>query len=186
MKQKTFTYSHKNVANLYVVYEITNFHAFKLYDITNFNYRTLTSALFRAVKLTKNADIDKYKCSGYGIGFDGHEFFSHPGGGTGKNVIIFGVDMSLSTKIDNKGKDILILGKGSTQGLGEHSLSSEKMYSINFTKVNTKFCFSLHYNGASSYLLVNSTEIHKFTAKDYMTVPNNLCKMLLKIFQHVT
>ena len=94
--------------------------------------------------------------------------------------------MSLSTKIDNKGKGILILGKGSTQGLGEHSLSSEKMYSINFTKVNTKFCFSLHYNGASSYLLVNSTEIHKFTAKDYMTVPNNLCKMLLKIFQHVT
>ena len=49
--------------------------------------------------------------------------------------------MNSSTKIDNKGKEILILGKGPTQGSGEHSLSTEKMYSINFTKVNTKFCF---------------------------------------------
>ena len=41
--------------------------------------------------------------------------------------------MDSSTNLDNKGKDILILGKRPTQGLGEHSLSSEKMYSINFT-----------------------------------------------------
>ena len=45
------------------------------------------------------------------------DFFSHPSGGTGKNVIIFGVDMSFSTKIDNRKKAILILGKGPTQGL---------------------------------------------------------------------
>ena len=83
--------------------------------------------------------------------------------------------MRSSTKIDNKGKDILIFGKGPTQGLGEHSLSAEKMYSINFTKVNTKFCLSLHYNGADSYLFVNGTEIHKFLAKDSMIVPNYLC-----------
>ena len=57
--------------------------------------------------------------------------------------------MSSSTNIDNKGKDILILRKGPTQGLREHCLSGEKMYSINFTKVNTKFCLSLHYNGAN-------------------------------------
>ena len=57
--------------------------------------------------------------------------------------------MSSSTKIDNKRKDILIFRKGRTQGLGEHSLSAEKTYSINFTKVNTKFCLSLHYNGAN-------------------------------------
>ena len=50
--------------------------------------------------------------------------------------------MSSSTNIDNKGKDILILRKGPTQGLREHCLSGEKMYSINFTKVNTKFCLS--------------------------------------------
>ena len=51
----------------------------------------------------------------------------------GKNVIIFGVDMSSPAKVDNRKKDILILCKGPTQGL-EHTLSAEKMYSINFTK----------------------------------------------------
>ena len=80
--------------------------------------------------------------------------------------IIFGADMNSSPHIDNKGKDILILGTGPTQGLGEHSLTAEKMYSINFSKNNTKFCLSLHYNGANSYLFVNGTEIIKFKAKD--------------------
>ena len=61
--------------------------------------------------------------------------------------------MSWSSHIDKKKKDILILGKGSTQGL-EHTLAAEKLYSINFTKENTKFCLSLHYNGANSYLLM--------------------------------
>ena len=73
--------------------------------------------------MTKNADIDKYKYSGYGIRFDRHGFFSHPSGGTGRNVIIFGVDMSSSTRIDNRKKDILILAKGPTQGL-EDTLSA--------------------------------------------------------------
>ena len=73
--------------------------------------------------------------------------------------------MSSSTKIDNRKKDILILGKGPTQGL-EHTLSKEKMYSINFTVTGKKFCLSLHYNGANSYLFVNGKEIHKFKAKD--------------------
>ena len=82
--------------NLYVVYGITNFHG------TN-NYPSLTNALFVAVNLTKNVDIDKYKYSGYRIGFDGHRFYPHPSGETGRNVIIFGVGMSSSTKIDNKG-----------------------------------------------------------------------------------
>ena len=57
------------------------------------------------------------------------------------------------------------MGKGPKQGL-EHTLSAEQMYSINFTEHFKKFCSSLHYNGASSYLFVNSTEIHKFKAKD--------------------
>ena len=86
----------------------------------------------KLTKLTKNADIDKYGYSGYGIGSARHGSFSFPGTRLGKNVIIFGVDMSSSTKIDNKKKDILILGKGPTQGLG-HTLSAENMYLINFT-----------------------------------------------------
>ena len=99
----------------------------------------MANALFGAVKLTKNTDIDKYKYSGYGTRFDGHGFFSHPSGGTGRNVIIFGVDMNSSSHIDDKGKDILILGKGLTQGLAEHSLTAEKMYSINFIKLIQNF-----------------------------------------------
>ena len=100
--------------------------------------------MFGAVTLAKNADINKYKYSGFGIGFDRRGSFSF-GNGVGRNVIIFGVDMSLSTKIDNRTKDILIFGKGPTQGL-ERTLRAEKMYSINFTEYNKTFCVSLHYN----------------------------------------
>ena len=72
--------------------------------------------MFGAVKLTKNADIDKYLYSAYGIEFDRKESFTSPGTGFGKNVIIFGVDMNSSVHVDNKGKYILILGKESIQG----------------------------------------------------------------------
>ena len=73
--------------------------------------------------------------------------------------------MSSSAQIDNKKKDILVLGKGPTQRL-EHTLSAGKMYSINFTENNEKYCLSLHYNEANSCLFLNGTEIYKFKAKD--------------------
>ena len=124
--------------------------------------------------MTKNADIDKYGYFGYGTGFDGRGGFSFPGGGFGQNVLIFGADMSSSAHIDNKKKYIILLGIGPTQGL-EHTLTAEKMYSINFTVANKKFCLSLHYNGANSYLFVNGTEIYKFKAKDSEIVASPLC-----------
>ena len=77
--------------------------------------------------------------------------------------------MNFSIHIDNKKKDILVLGKGSTQGL-EHTLTAEKMYLINFTD---KKC--LHYNGANSYLFVNGTETYKCKAKDSEIVATPLC-----------
>ena len=92
---------------------------------------TLKNCLFDAVTLTKNADINKYKYSGYGIGFDRNSSFSFSNSGFGQNVLVFCVDMSSSVHVDNKKKDILILGKGPTQGL-EHTLTAEKMYLINF------------------------------------------------------
>ena len=49
------------------------------------------------------------------------------------------------------------------------------MYSINFTKENIKFCLSLHYNGANSYLFVNGTEIIKFKVKDSEITAYPLC-----------
>ena len=82
--------------------------------------------------------------------------------------------MSSSMKTDNRNKDILILGEGPTKGL-EHTPSAEKMYSISFTEHNKKFCLSLHYNGANSYLFVNGKEIHKFKAKDSEIVATPLC-----------
>ena len=103
------TMFHRNVVNIYIVYEITS-------DYKDINYSTLENCLFGSVKLTKNADTDKYGYFGYGIRFDRQSSFSI-GNETGKKVIIFGVDMSSSSKIDNRKKDILILGKGPTQGL---------------------------------------------------------------------
>ena len=49
------------------------------------------------------------------------------------------------------------------------------MYSINFTVTKKKFCLSLHYNGANSYLFVNGIEIYQFKAKDSEIVATLLC-----------
>ena len=72
----------------------------------------------------------------------------------GKNVIIFWADMSSSVYVNNKGKDILILGEGPTQGLDFTALTAEANYSINFTKSNRRFVLSLHYNESNSFLLM--------------------------------
>ena len=146
LKQSKISYSHKKVVNIYIVYEL---EAFGSHD----SDPTIKNCLFGAVTLTKNADIEKYKYSGYGIGFDRRSSFSFAGGGFGQNVLIFGADMSTSIHIDNKKEDLLVIGRGPTQGL-ESTLTAEKMYSINFTVTKKKFCLSLHYNGANSYLLM--------------------------------
>ena len=105
----------------------------------NFNissYLTLENYFLGAVSLTKNNDINQCKYSGKGIGFDRQGTFSF-GNGVGSNAISFGVDMSLSKEIDNRKRDILILGKGPTQEL-EHKMSAEKMYLFNMTENNKK------------------------------------------------
>ena len=76
---------------------------------------TLKNCLFGAVTLTKNTDIDKYGYSGNGIGFDRRSSLSFPSGGFGQNVLILGVGISSSAHIDNKKKNLLVLGKGPTQ-----------------------------------------------------------------------
>ena len=108
------------------------------------------------------------------MGFDRRGNFSFTSGKFGQNVLIFGVDMSFSAHIGNKKKNILVLGIVLTQGL-EDALTVEKIYSINFTDTKKKFCLSLHYNGANSYLFVNGTEIYKFKAKDSEIVASPLC-----------
>ena len=97
LKQSKISYTHGKVVNIYIVYELGA-------SSSNVNDPTLKNCLFGAVTLTKNADIDKYGYSGYGIGFDRRGSFSFPGGGYGQNVLIFGVDMSFTSHIDNKKK----------------------------------------------------------------------------------
>ena len=92
--------------------------------------------MFGAVKLTKNADPDKHKYSGYGIGFDLRSEFLLSDGSMGKNVVIFGDDMISSVNFDNKGKDVLILGKRPTQGSDETAFTAEVKYSINFSRLH--------------------------------------------------
>ena len=93
---------------------------------SNYNNPTIKNFLFGGVTLTKKADIDKYRYFGYGIGFERRGAFSFPGDGFGQNIIIIEADMSSSIHVENKGKDMLILGTGQTQGLGEHSLLQKK------------------------------------------------------------
>ena len=161
------SYTHEKVVNIYFVYELGA-------STSNDSNPTLKNCLFGAVTLTKDGDIDKYGYSGYGIGFDRKSSFSLHDGEFGQNVIIFGADMSSFAHIDNKKKDIFILGKGPKQGL-EHTLTTEKIYSITFTLTKKKFCLSLHYNGANSYLFVNGAEIYKFKAKDSKIVATPSC-----------
>ena len=128
--------------NIYIVYDLIFYNS-------NSSYPTLENCLFEAAKLTRGTDIDNYTYVEFGIGFDRKGFFPHPSGGTGRNVIIFEVDMSSSAHVYNKKKDILMLGKCPIQGLDEHSLTAEKLYSINFTVTRKKFCLGLHYDGAN-------------------------------------
>ena len=74
-----------------------------------------------------------------------------------------------------KKNNILVLGKDFVQGINGTTIYAEKLYSINFIENNKKFCLSLHYNGAKSYLFVNGTEIRKFKAKDSEIVATPLC-----------
>ena len=96
LKQSDHIFTHKKV-NIYIVYELGP-------SSSQNSDPTIKKCLLDAVTLTKNADIEKYKYSGYGIGFDRRSSFSFTGGGFGQNVLSFGADMSTSIHIDNKKK----------------------------------------------------------------------------------
>ena len=118
----------KNVVNLFIVYELDTWSQ----DI-NGDF-TLINCLFGSAKLTKNSDSEKYKYSGYKIGFDLNSFYLLPDNATKKNVIIFEADMNSSMHINNKRKDILILVHEPTQSLDNTKLTAEAIYSINFAQ----------------------------------------------------
>ena len=94
--QDQITYAPQTIVNIYIAYKITKKNSIS-------DYPTLENCLFGSVKLTKNPDIDNYKYSGYGIGFDRKGEFSF-GDGFCQNVIIFGADICSSTHVNNKTK----------------------------------------------------------------------------------
>ena len=108
LKQDKITFNHGKIVNIYNVYELA-----KIYIITS---PTLVNCLFGAVSLTKNVKIDKHKYSGCRIGFDRGNVYLLPNGNFGRNVIIFGVVMSLFDHVDKKGKNILIFEKVQHKG----------------------------------------------------------------------
>ena len=95
LRQKSSTFLGL-IENYYIVYRLS--------PRTNSSSIVLENCLFGKIKMTKNVDPDKYKYQGHGIGFDSTGTFTHPNGGTGKNVIIFGVDMTNSKHANNKKK----------------------------------------------------------------------------------
>ena len=125
LKQDRIIYNHGPIVNIYIVYRLSP-------SITS--DITLENCLFGAVKLTKNLKINTY--SGYGITFDSKGSFSHPSRGSGKNVIIFGADLSSSVHANNRANNILVLGKDFIQIINGTTIYAEKMYLANFTVTN--------------------------------------------------
>ena len=94
------------VINLYISYTLDSWSR----DLNT--YFTLINCLLGSIRLTKNLDPDKYKFSGYIVGFDSRSKFLLTDGSVEKNIIIFWADISSSVHIDNKSKGILIFGEG--------------------------------------------------------------------------
>ena len=76
--------------------------------------------------------------------------------------------------VDNKGKDILILGESLTQGLDDTTLTAEAQYSFNFSRSNREFCLTCIIMGAAVFF-VNATKIYQVKAKDSEIKKYPLC-----------
>ena len=186
--------NNNNAINIHCVYELDSIASSR---DTSF---TIQNALFGAMQITKNAtDSDKNNYKGYvvyicyvciyiyiyvckNICFDERSQFGHTiteNGVTytsnGRNVLIFGGDMSFSAHAFNKANHIYLMGDGLTQGINDTTIYAEKKYFRNFTEPNVKFVLSLHYNSNDSYLFVNSRQELKFKAKMDQLVKEKLC-----------
>ena len=121
-----------NVVNIYIVY--------KLDPITSRDTTfTIQNALFGAMQITKKADTSKYNYKRYGICFDESKEFTHvrkrgnfSDTTTGRNVIVFGVDMSFSKHANNKANNIYVMCKDYIQKINDTKIYAEKMYCRNF------------------------------------------------------
>ena len=162
------------IGHVYIVYDVEACAKNPLKNVT------LKNCSFRANNIVKDSDKEKYVYSGYRIAFDGKGEWSFDND-YARNVIIFGIDNSSSSHAGNL-NNFLILVKGDTFGINGSFGELEKNFSINFTKANTKFCLSFHYNVNKNYLFVNVKEIFKFKAECKEISLNRMCM----IFQSIT
>ena len=127
--------NNNNAINIYCVYKLDPIASSR---DTSF---TIQNALFGAIQITKNAtDYSKNNCKGYGICFDERSQFGHTitedgraHTTNGRNVLIFGVDVSFSVHATNRANSIYVMGDGVTQGIHDTTLYVEKNYWRNFT-----------------------------------------------------
>ena len=131
------------IVNVYIIYEL---YTWPKIPTNNFKFN---NCLFGATNILKNSDKEKDLYSGYGITFDSEGSWSVDND-FARNVIVFG-----SSHADTRKNNLLVLGGGPTYGVNGGFRSPEKKFSINFTKANTKFCLTLHYNNDNSYFFVN-------------------------------
>ena len=143
IRQPKVSYTHGRTVYIYMVYEFTG-------SSSHSDDPTLENCLFGTVTFTKNANIDKYGYSCYGIGFDRRSSFPFPGGRFGQNVLIFGVDMSSSVHIDNKKKRHISSRKRTNARIRTY-FNCRKMYSI---KVLNYLSFITMEQIATSLLMV--------------------------------
>ena len=131
--------------------------------------------MFGAVNITKDIDTSNYKYSSYGIGFDGKSDFTFGNIINGRNVMIFGCDISFFSHANNKVNNIYVLGKDFVQGINGTTIHAEEIYKHNFTELNKNLVLSLHYNGDDSYLFVNGGQELKFKTKNSEIQKKLLC-----------
>ena len=129
-QNKVIIPNNNNAINIYCVYELDSIASSR---DTSF---TIQNALFGAMQITKNAtDSDKNNYKGYGICLDERSQFGHiitENGVTytsnGRNVLIFGADMSFSVHATNKANYIYLMGDGLMQGINDTTIYAEKKY----------------------------------------------------------
>ena len=124
VKENKSIYPVKSVINIYCVYSLDTVN-----NTTNTDFTT-QNCLFGAVKLTKDVNTSNYQYKGYGICFDEGSQFSIGNIVKGRNVIIFGCDLSSSSHSANKTNNIYVLGKDFIQGIT--TIYAEKIYQTNF------------------------------------------------------
>ena len=147
--------AHKNVVNVYISYRLDTGSRDLNTDFISGN------CLFGAVKLTENADPDKYGYSRYDV----RSQFLFSNGSWGKNVFIFGANMSSSENFYNKKKYISVLGEGLKQGLDDSTSTVEAKYALKYYTIMKKIVLNLHYNGSNCFLF-DDTKIYQFKTKN--------------------